>query len=185
MQTMTSPPEVRIRTDKAADAPPETPRRRTVQPSRRTAPRTVRTGTTRPAAPPRPTLRRANAPKAPFAFVIVGLLGGGLVSLLVLNTVLAQDAFTLGELRHGNQRLEERKQALREDIARETSPEVLRAHAKGLGMRDQDRVAFIDPRTGRVIGDGTRPAGVPDEAMSAAAAGGVTGSPGALVPPAR
>lgn len=128
--------------------------------------------------------RAATPPRAPFVLLVVGLLGGTLVSLLLLNTVLAQDAFTLSELQRSNQQLSERKQALQEDIARESSPEVLHEKARNLGMKDPDRPAFIDGRTGRVTEGGTRPPGVPDEAMAAAGAAGVTGAPGALVPPA-
>jgi hypothetical protein len=192
MKTMTSPPEVRTPADEADAAPSsETTRRRAAVRPARSAKSSVksRETTTRPtrrrATAPAPVERRAAAPpKAPFVLVVVGLLGGALVSLLLLNTVLAQDAFSLSELQRNNQRLNERKQALQEDIARESSPEVLHAKARGLGMRDPDRPAFIDPRTGRVTESGSRPPGVPDEAMSAAAAGGVTGAPGALVPPA-
>lgn len=174
METLTPPPEVRTRPGPATVAPSETTRRRTA-PSTRTR-----------VAPPmrRPAGRRTStAPKAPFGLLIVALLGGGLVSLVLLNTVLAQDAFTLSELQRGNQRLNERKHALQEDIARESGPQVLRAKARGLGMRDIDHPAFIDPRTGRVIDTGARPAGVPDDARAAAAAGGVTGAPGPLAPP--
>jgi hypothetical protein len=128
----------------------------------------------RPAAPPR----------APFVLLVVGLLGGALVSLLLLNTVLAQDAFTLSELQRGNQQLSERKQALQEDINRENSPAVLHANARALGMVDGKRPAFIDPRTGSVTEGGTRPPGVSDEAMAAAAGAGVAGAPGAITPPA-
>jgi hypothetical protein len=115
--------------------------------------------------------------------LVVGLLGGALVSLLLLNTVLAQDAFTLSELQRGNQQLNERKQAIQEDIAREESPEVLHRKARDLDMRDPEQNAYMDGRTGRVTEGGTRPPGVPDEAMAAAAAAGVIGAPGAVVPP--
>lgn len=128
--------------------------------------------------------RSATPPRAPFVLLVVGLLGGALVSLLLLNTMLAQDAFTLSELQRGNQQLSERKQALQEDINRENSPAGLHAKARGLGMVDGQTPAFIDPRTGRVTEGGTRPPGVSDEAMAAAAAAGVTGAPGAIMPPA-
>ncbi len=134
--------------------------------------------------PKAPARRAATPPRAPFVLLVVGLLGGALVSLLVLNTVLAQDAFTLSELQRGNQQLSERKQALQEDIARESSPQVLHSKARELGMKDPDRPAFIDAQSGQVTESGARPPGVPDEAMAAAAAAGVTGAPGALVPPA-
>jgi hypothetical protein len=135
--------------------------------------------------PPRPAARRvAPPPRAPFVLLVVGLLGGALVSLLLLNTVLAQDAFTLSELQRGNQQLSERKQALQEDINRENSPAVMHAKARALGMVDGDRPAFIDARTGRITEGGARPPGVTDEAMAAAAGAGVAGAPGAIMPPA-
>jgi hypothetical protein len=143
----------------------------------------------RPAAPRKPppkaapSRRSATPPRAPFVLLVVGLLGGALVSLLLLNTVLAQDAFTLSELQRGNQQLSERKQALQVDIAREKSPSVLHSEARNLGMVDGQRPAFIDPRTGRITESGTRPPGVSDEAMAAAAGAGVTGAPGAIMPP--
>jgi hypothetical protein len=196
MKTVTAPSEVRTPAGET-DAPSSsaTTRRRAAPPASRTqagsgTAKGRATTATRPArAPERRATRPARTPaaappKAPFVLLVVGLLGGALVSLLLLNTVLAQDAFTLSELQRGNQRLNERRQALQEDIARESSPQVLHAKARGLGMRDSDRPAFIDPRTGRVTEGGTRPPGIPDDALAAAAAGGVTGAPGALMPPA-
>jgi hypothetical protein len=137
-----------------------------------------------PAPRKAPERRAAAPPRAPFVLLVVGLLGGALVSLLLLNTVLAQDAFTLSELQRGNQQLSERREALQEDIARESSPEVLHQNALRLGMKDPQRPAFIDAPTGRTTESGARPPGVPDEAMAATAAAGVAGAPGALVPPA-
>jgi hypothetical protein len=153
------------------------------------------TGTTRKgavAAPPSGReapegARRAAPPRArtPFVLLIMGLLAGALVSLLLLNTVLAQDAFTLSELQRGNHQLSERRQALQEEINRESSPEGMHARARELGMRDVQRLAFIDARTGRRIEGGARPPGVPDDAVAAAGATAVTGAPGAIVPPPR
>ncbi|MCU1692003.1 MAG: hypothetical protein JWM64_1094, partial [Frankiales bacterium] len=42
--------------------------------------------------------RRSTPRRAPFVAVVVGLLAAGLLVLLVLNTVLAQDAFRLHAL---------------------------------------------------------------------------------------
>jgi hypothetical protein len=205
--TITTPPqETRTRRPRRTgdDAAPVRPaRRRTpppeepdetvesvavkTRPATRTAPKT--TERRRPSAPrnpppqPAPTRRLATPPRAPFVLLVCGLLGGALVSLLLLNTVLAQDAFTLSELQRGNQQLSERKQALQEDISRENSPAVLHSKARGLGMVDGQRPAFIDPRTGRVTEGGARPPGVSDEAMAAAAGAGVTGVPGPITPP--
>jgi uncharacterized membrane-anchored protein YhcB (DUF1043 family) len=68
--------------------------------------------------------------------LVVGLLGGALAGLLLLNTALAQQAFTRSELQRENQRLDECRQGLQVDIAREDGPEVLHAKARRLGMRD-------------------------------------------------
>jgi cell division protein FtsB len=176
METMTSPPEVRTRADEAAGAPSGITRRRAVPAPEAVRPAAAPTGTstgttaTERAAtartararvtvatrrPARTVERRAaTAPQAPFAVLVVGLLGGALVSLLLLNTVLAQQTFTLSEVQRENQRLDERKQALQEDIARENSPEVLHAKARRLGMRDAERPVYVDARTGRVVGGG-------------------------------
>lgn len=171
-------------------------RRATKRPATRTEKaRTARTRTEPTRAParrpagtarPREVPRRSAPPRAraPFVLLIVGLLGGALVSLLLLNTVLAQDAFTLSELQRDNRQLAERKQALQADIARESDPQVLHQKARSLGLVDPQGAAFIDARTGRVTEVGSRPQGVSDEAVAAAAAGAVTGAPGALVPPA-
>jgi hypothetical protein len=182
--------------EKARDkAPPR--RRRAAGPADRTrttpkTPKTAPTTTPRPARKtsgtprkPAPAARRTgrSAPRAPFVLLVVGLLGGALVSLLLLNTVLAQDAFTLTELQRSNQQLNERKQALQEDIGRENSPAVLHAKARSLGMVDGKRPAFIDARTGRVTEGGTRPPGVSNQTMAAAAGAGVVGAPGAIMPP--
>ena len=177
----------------AKTGPAKTGPAKTAAPSKDGAVKTRATTTTerrRPAAPRKPPpktargRRSATPPRAPFVLLVVGLLGGALVSLLLLNTVLAQDAFTLSELQRGNQQLSERKQALQEDINRENSPAVLHSKARSLGMVDGQRPAFIDPHTGRVTEGGARPAGVSDEAMAAAAGAGVTGAPGPIMPPA-
>jgi hypothetical protein len=113
-------------------APTRTPERRATAPTRR---------------PVRPAGRRTTtAPQAPFAVLVVGLLGGALVGLLLLNTALAQQAFERSELQRENQRLDERKQALQQDIAREDTPQVLHAKARRLGMRDAEGPPLIGPR---------------------------------------
>lgn len=147
MKAMTSSAAIRTREDEATGT-----RRHAVRLT--TAPtRAARTGTAAPRtvqAPARPAERHATAaPRAPFALLVVGLLGGALVGLLLLNTVLAQQSFTRSDLRQENQRLEERKQALQEDIARESSPEVLHEKARRLGMRDSGDPAATDPGAGR------------------------------------
>ncbi|GAA3976545.1 hypothetical protein GCM10023085_68710 [Actinomadura viridis] len=123
---------------------------------------------------------RSSPPRAPFVLLICGLMGGALVSLLLLNTVLAEDAFTLTRLQQNNKLLGQQRQALQEEIAREESPERVAQKAEALGMQRPTRLAFIDGVTGQVIGGSMRP--VPHAAAAAAGAAGVVGIPGAVVP---
>ena len=146
MKTMTSPPKVRTRAAEATGTPSGITRRRAGRPPDTIRRPTARTGTPTTAPTRRPVERRATtAPQAPFAVLVVGLLGGALVGLLLLNTTLAQQSFTRSELQRENQRLDERKQGLQEDIARESAPEVLHAKARRLGMRDSGQPASIVP----------------------------------------
>ena len=73
---------------------------------------------------------------------------GALVSLLLLNTVLAEDAFTLTRLQKSNKLLAQQKEALQEDIAREESPAILAQRAEALGMVRPTQVAYLDEPTG-------------------------------------
>ncbi|WP_192810045.1 FtsB/FtsL family cell division protein [Actinomadura rudentiformis] len=131
----------------------------------------------RPAA-----VRQAAPPRTPFVLLIVGLMGGALVSLLLLNTVLAEDSFRLTELQRNNKLLDQQRQALEREIAREESPERLRQKAEALGMELPERSSYIDPMTGQVteVGGAVRP--LPNAAAAAAAAAGAVGVPAVVVP---
>ncbi|TDE20919.1 hypothetical protein [Actinomadura sp. 6K520] len=125
--------------------------------------------------------RRTQAPpRAPFVLLIVGLLGGALVSLLLLNTVLAKDAFTLTRLQQSTKQLEQQRQAYEAEIAREGSPEELSNKAKALGMKEAEDPAFFHSGSGRASDGGIRP--VPGAAAAASGAAGVVGVPGTVVP---
>ncbi|WP_019630727.1 hypothetical protein [Actinomadura atramentaria] len=156
---------------------------RAAAPAVRTRPATGAQPAAKPAAKSaraaRPA-RTANPPRAPFVLLVVALLGGALVSLLLLNTVLAEDAFTLTRLQQNNKILAQQKQGLEEEIAREESPESLERKAKDLRMKQPDTLAFVDGETGRPIGGPMRP--VPSAAAASAGAAGVLGIPGAVVP---
>lgn len=98
----------------------------------------------RPATPRRgPAPRRvpARRQRAPFVLLVVGLLCGGLVSLLLLNTMLAQDAITDATLRKeiSVARLENEKINL--EYQRKTQPNVLAEMAEKQGQHpDWDKV---------------------------------------------
>jgi hypothetical protein len=119
---------------------------------------TARTAPTGSPSAPRPSLRlvprrRTQAPRAPFIAVLVLLLGGGLLGLLTLNTMLAQDAFTLHSLQQQSDELAAREQVLQREVAAREVPAALAARATSLGMVPNEFALFIDLKTGRVLGN--------------------------------
>ncbi|MDT0301146.1 hypothetical protein [Streptomonospora wellingtoniae] len=138
---MSSATEESARTRKAAKAPP----------ARRTAPRTAPAPARRRSAAARPAPR---APRMPFVLLVIGLLSGALISLLALRTVLVADAFTISELQTGNERLEHREEALREEVVRLESSERIAEEAEEMGMRPGEAPLFLDLDERRVTGDG-------------------------------
>lgn len=142
--TQTRTPTRRTSTGRPRRAAPDRPRsaaRGTYRPVTRVA--RTRSGA-RPSSHP---------PRMPFVFLIVGLLGGGLISLLLLNTVLAQDAFAAHALRQRTTVLEQREQALRQEVARAEAPDALAEKARALGMVPAKGNAFVDLERGKVVGN--------------------------------
>jgi hypothetical protein len=119
------------------------------------APRPARTGPARPArtGPARPAGAgpRARSPRTPFILLLVGLLGGALVSLLVISTTLAQGAFRVTSLQEQNANLAREQQTLTNQVAQAGNPAVIAQKAEQLGMRANPHLGFIDPKTGKII----------------------------------
>lgn len=90
--------------------------------------------------------RQSRPPRAPFVLLVVGLLCGGLVSLLLLNTVLAQDSFRANELRNANNQLRQKKEALKHDNMRREMPASLSESALVQNQRpDWDKAYVLTP----------------------------------------
>jgi hypothetical protein len=98
--------------------------------------------------PPRPW----RAPKAPFVLLLLTLLVGGLVTLLLLNTALAQGAFVVHDLESRSAELADREQALQQELALEASPARLAKRARELGMVPRENPVFLRTSDGRVLG---------------------------------
>ncbi|MFI9551616.1 hypothetical protein [Nonomuraea endophytica] len=91
----------------------------------RVAPRTRSGRSVRPQGTRRPASARrgpARRQRGPFIVLVLGLLGGGLVSLLLLNTVLAQDSIRAGNLKSEIAQLELGNQQLGVDNERRKQP---------------------------------------------------------------
>ena len=96
--------------------------------------------------------RRSSARRAPFIAVVVVILALGLLGLLLLNTVLAQDAFTLHALQVQGRALADQEQALQRDVERLQSPQSLAARATAMGMVPGGTRAFLRLSDGKVLG---------------------------------
>lgn len=92
------------------------------------------------------------APRAPFAVAVVGLLVSGLIGLLVLNTVLAKDAFARYALQVEGRTLADTEQALTREVEALRSPATLAAKATALGMVQAGPPAFLQLPDGAVLG---------------------------------
>ncbi|GII02426.1 hypothetical protein [Planobispora takensis] len=102
--------------------------------------------------------RRARAPRAPFVLLLVGLLCGGLVTLLLLNTVLAQGSFQESQLRNEIKKLSQAEEERRNVILQLEMPDRLSKSAEGQGQQpgwENSDVITLDGSTGT----GQTPAG--------------------------
>ncbi|MFJ5838723.1 septum formation initiator family protein [Streptomyces shenzhenensis] len=94
---------------------------------------------------------RARAARTPFVFLVVLLLGGGLIGLLVLNSALSEGSFRLDDLQKRTKSLTDEEQALRRDIDAYSAPDALQRRARELGMVPGGDPAFLG-RDGTVKG---------------------------------
>lgn len=123
-------------------SPVAAPARSRTAPARRTAPRPALKVVT-----PVPS----RAPRTPFVLLSMLIVGAGLAGLLVLNTAVAQDAFTLHDLGRRQAALVEQEQRLRREVAALEAPAALAARATKLGMVPAGDPVFVRP-DGKVLG---------------------------------
>jgi hypothetical protein len=127
---------------------PHAPRRADPRTRPVTAPRH-----TRPVPAPRTgrPRSRSRAPRMPFILLLVGLLGGALVSLLVISTTLAQGSFRITSLQEQNAELARQAQTLTNQVAQAGNPAVIAKEAGKLGMRPNPHLGFVDLKTGKIV----------------------------------
>ncbi|WP_189236656.1 hypothetical protein [Planomonospora parontospora] len=102
------------------------------------------------------------APRAPFVLLVVGLLCGGLVTLLLLNTVLAQNAIRESDLRRELHQLSLQKQKQKSENMQLEMPRQVADAADRQGMVPDDSARVIDSDGlpgGRVASEGQTPVG--------------------------
>jgi hypothetical protein len=133
---------------------------------RATGPQPVRTTGPQPVVPSAPAQagqgplgQQADAAasgrrRMPFVLLLCGLLGGALVSALVISTTLAEGSFEITKLQESTSALTTQSQTLQEQVAHDQSAQVIEQRAAQLGMRRQGELQFIDLKTGKTTNDG-------------------------------
>lgn len=94
-------------------------------------------------------LRRGSAA---FVMICAALLATGLIGLLLLNTALAQDSFTLHDLRTTSNALTDAQGALSQSLDAMQSPANLAKRAAIMGMVPAQSAAFLRLSDGKIIG---------------------------------
>lgn len=79
-----------------------------------------------------------------FATFLSAVAGAGLLILLAVNILLAQDAFTLSELKAEAKAVADQREAINRQIESVSSPEALAAQAQALGMRPSQSPVFLN-----------------------------------------
>jgi hypothetical protein len=79
-----------------------------------------------------------------FATFLSAVAGIGLLMLLVVNILLAQDAFTLSELKAEAKIVADQREAINRQIDLASSPEALAKKATELGMRPSESPVFLN-----------------------------------------
>ncbi|MGR8011080.1 FtsB family cell division protein [Streptomyces hypolithicus] len=121
------------------------------------------------------------AARAPFVLLVVLLLGGGLITLLMLNSSLNEGSFKLSELKKRTTELTDEEQALQQDVDDRSAPGALERRARELGMVPGGSPAFLEP-DGTVRGEASR---APDAPGAASADVAPLGAPDPVpLPPA-
>jgi len=99
--------------------------------------------------PARPKIRMGGAGSA---LLLIGAFLGGLVLLLLINTVMAQNSFVLQRAEQQVTELENREQVLLQQVTAAQSPESLQRAATRLGMVPVAAPVFLRLADGKVLG---------------------------------
>jgi hypothetical protein len=101
---------------------------------------------------------RLVAPRAPFAVLLLLLLAGALLTALLVNTQLAQDAFRLSDLTKRGTALVQREEVLQGHVEAAEAPTELARRAADLGMVPYRNPLFLRLPDGAILGAPSAPA---------------------------
>jgi cell division protein FtsB len=124
------------------------------------APDLARSGV-RGAAEGRPAGPAAAIARTPFILFVTALLAGGLICLLIINTVLAAGSYQISSLQQAQAARAQQVQALRQQVAADSAPSVIARRARELGMVAPPLTNFINLKAGLIHRQPTTEPGVP------------------------
>jgi hypothetical protein len=99
--------------------------------------------------------------RTPFIVFVTALLGGGLICLLVINTILATGSYQITNLQQAQAARAQQVQALRQQVAQESAPSVIAKRARQLGMVEPALTKFLNLKTGQINRQPATEPGVP------------------------
>jgi hypothetical protein len=111
---------------------------------------------TRPLGTPAPSTTRGAArrgaapPRAPFIVLLVGLLGGALISLLVISTTLDEGSYQINKLIQQNNALNRQRETLQLQVADSSAPGTIAREAASLGWKPDQHTRFLNTSTGTI-----------------------------------
>jgi hypothetical protein len=97
-------------------------------------------------------VRRARAPRAPFAVLVLAVLAAGVVGLLMFNTHMQQASFYATSLQQQADDLTAQRQKLDMELESMRDPQRLAVAGRELGLVAPSVPAFISLRTGQILG---------------------------------
>ncbi len=92
---------------------------------------------------------------------VTALLGGGLICLLVINTILATGSYQITSLQQAQAARGQQVQVLRQQVAEDSAPSIIAKRARELGMVRPPLTRFLNLKSGRIIRQPSTEAGVP------------------------
>ncbi len=99
--------------------------------------------------------------RTPFIIFVTVLLGGGLICLLVINTILATGSYQITSLQQAQAARAQQVQALEQQVAEDSAPSVIANRARQLGMVEPPLTSFLDLNSGRIIRQPATDPGIP------------------------
>ncbi|HET9172172.1 MAG TPA: hypothetical protein VFN97_22280 [Actinospica sp.] len=88
----------------------------------------------------------------PFALLVLGVLGAGLVVLLMLNTAMDDNSVQIQQAQQKQAALTDSEQQLAQTLAGLGAPSSLASQAAAQGLVPNPQPAFLNPTTGAVLG---------------------------------